>query len=285
VTQDVLVYYTYSQGFRPGGFNRGSSNHLPDASGVNQYATPKTYVSDNLTNNEIGWKTMWFDHRLEFNGAVYQENWSNAQVSFFCPQCGLGNLTYNTNGPDYQVKGVELQIAANVWRGLSVNAAAAWNSGELRNSPSLIGNIPGTASFGKPLSTFYVKGVATPIQNVYGVRGSPLANSPPFEGNMRARYDWTMGSYLPYVQLGMQHQSHSLSASGNVEAYDQPAWTTYDLSAGVAKDNWTVSLIGTNITNVNKSLFTTSRQFILTETPMRPRTIELTFRYAFSEHH
>ena len=285
VTPDILVYYTYSQGFRPGGFNRGSSNHLPDASGVNQYGTPKTYLSDNLTNNEVGWKTMWFNHRLEVNGAIYQENWSNAQVSFFCPQCGLGNLTYNTNGPDYQVKGVELQVAANVWQGLSVNGAAAWNSGELKNSPALIGNIPGTASFGKPLSTFYVKGVATPIQDVYGAQGSPLANSPPFEASFRARYDWEWGTYLPYVQLGMQHQSHSLSASGNVEAYDQPAWTTYDLSAGVAKDNWTVSLMGTNITNTNKSLFTTSRQFILTETPMRPRVIELTIGYDFVSHH
>jgi len=285
VTPDILVYYTYSQGFRPGGFNRGSSEHLPDITGTNQYATPKTYVSDNLTNNEVGWKTMWFDHRLQVNGAVYQENWSNAQVSFFCPQCGLGNLTYNTNGPDYRVRGVELQLAADLWRGLSANAAAAWNSGELKNSPSLVGNIPGTSSFGKPLSTFFVNGVATPIQNVYGVQGSPLANSPPFEANMRLRYDWEWGAYLPYVQVGMQHQSHSLSASGNVEAYDQPSWTTYDLSAGVAKDNWTASLIGTNITNTNKSLFTTSRQFILTETPMRPRVIMLTFGYSFSSHH
>ena len=292
VTPDILLYYTYSQGFRPGGFNRGTSNHLPDAQGNNQYATPKTYLSDNLTNNEVGWKTMWFDHRLEVNGAVYQENWSNAQVSFFCPQCGLGNLTYNTNGPDYRVRGVELQIAANLWRGLSVNGAAAWNSGELKNSPALIGNLPGSTSFGKPITTFYVKDKATgtyvlggPVQDVYGAQGSPLANSPPFEGNLRVRYDWEWGTYLPYVQAGMQHQSHSLSASGHVEAYDQPAWTTYDLAAGIAKDTWTVSLVGTNITNTNKSLFTTSRQFILTETPMRPRTIELTFGYAFTEHH
>ncbi|MHB8811678.1 MAG: TonB-dependent receptor [Steroidobacteraceae bacterium] len=285
VTPDILVYYTYSQGFRPGGFNRGSSDHLPDAAGQNQYATPLTYLSDNLTNNEVGWKTLWFDHRLEVNGAVYQENWSNAQVSFFCPQCGLGNLTYNTNGPDYRVKGLELQIAANLWHGLSVNGSAAWNSGELTNSPALTGNIPGTADFGKPLTTFYVGGVATPIQNVYGAKGSPLADSPPFEANLRVRYDFTWGDYLPYVQLGAQHQSHSQSASGNVESYDQPEWTTYDLSAGVAKDNWTVSLIGTNITDANKSLFTTSRQWILTETPMRPRVIELTFGYSFSEHH
>jgi len=42
--------------------------------------------------------------------------------------------------------------------------------------------------------------------------------------------------------------------------------------------------MGTNITNTNKSLFTTSRQFILTETPMRPRTIMLMFGYSFTEH-
>jgi outer membrane receptor protein involved in Fe transport len=285
VTPDILVYYTYSQGFRPGGFNRSTGDHLPNASGQDQYAGPITYLSDNLTNNEVGWKTMWFDHRLEVNGAVYQENWSNVQVSFFCPQCGLGNLTYNTNGPDYRVKGVELQLAANIWHGLSVNGAAAWNSGQLVNSPALVGNIPGTADYGKPLSTFYQNGVATPLQNVYGDQGSPLANSPPFEASLRARYDWAWGTYLPYVQLGMQHQAHSLSAAGNVEAYDQPEWTTFDLSAGVAKDNWTVSLLGTNITDANKSLFTTSRQWILTETPMRPRVIELTFGYNFSEHH
>ncbi len=298
VTPDILVYYTYSQGFRPGGFNRGTSPHLPDSAGNNQYATPVTYLSDNLTNNEIGWKTLWFDHHLEVNGAVYQENWSNAQVSFFCPQCGLGNLTYNTNGPDYRVKGVELQIAANIWNGLSVNGSAAWNSGQLENSPALIGNIPKTAggapnpSFGKPITGFYTFDKAAgqwvfggPVQNVYGTKGSPLADSPPFEGNLRVRYDWTWGDYLPYVQFGFQHQSHSQSASGNVESYDQPAWTTYDMAAGVAKDNWTVSVLGTNITNANKSLFTTSRQWILTETPMRPRVIELTFGYSFSSHH
>jgi len=33
------------------------------------------YDPDTLTNNEIGWKTQWLDHRLQFNGAVYQEDW------------------------------------------------------------------------------------------------------------------------------------------------------------------------------------------------------------------
>ena len=290
VLPDVMVYYTYSQGFRPGGFNRGTSAHLPDANGNPQYATPVTYLSDNLTNNEVGWKTLWWHHRLEVDGSVYQENWSNVQVGFFCPQCGLGNLTFGTNGPDYRVRGTEWQIAVRPMAGLTVNASASWNSGELINSPALIDNIPTlnngqpNPNLGKPITTYYANGVATPLADVYGAPGSPLANSPPFQANARVRYDWQVGDYTPYVQVGFQHRSHSASAAGHVEAYDQPAWTTYDAQAGVSHGPWTVSLMGTNLTNVNKSLFTSSRQFILTETPMRPRVIELTFSYEYSKH-
>ena len=40
--------------------------------------------------------------------------------------------------------------------------------------------------------------------------------------------------------------------------------------------------VGANLTNENKSLFTSRRQFILTETPVRPRVVELTFSYHYS---
>ena len=40
------------------------------------FTPPLAYGPDTLTNNEIGWKTEWFDHRLQFNGAVYQEDWN-----------------------------------------------------------------------------------------------------------------------------------------------------------------------------------------------------------------
>lgn len=80
-------------------------------------------------------------------------------------------------------------------------------------------------------------------------------------------------------------QTHTQSATDFLTRYDQPGWTTYDASAGVAKDDWTVSVVGTNLTDVNKSLFTNALQFILAETPMRPRVIELTFNYQFSQRH
>ena len=65
-----------------------------------------TYSPDTLTNNELGFKTEFFGHRLQFNGAVYQEDWKNTIVEFFDPQQGFGNLTFSTNGPNYRVRGL-----------------------------------------------------------------------------------------------------------------------------------------------------------------------------------
>jgi outer membrane receptor protein involved in Fe transport len=58
-------------------------------------------------------------------------------------------------------------------------------------------------------------------------------------------------------------------------------YTTYDASAGVAKDAWTVSFFGQNLTNVNVSTFTSDAQFIKTETVIRPRIAGVKFSYKF----
>ena len=141
ILPDVLVYYTWSQGFRPGAFNRNNGCYIPDASGINQYCSPLAFASDNLTNNELGWKSEFFDHRLQWNGAVYQENWNNVQVAFFDPGV-LGNVGFGTNGPNYRIRGVETSFIAEITRGLTAQGAASWNSSTQTNSPYLIANNP-----------------------------------------------------------------------------------------------------------------------------------------------
>jgi outer membrane receptor protein involved in Fe transport len=86
-----------------------------------------------------------------------------------------------------------------------------------------------------------------------------------------------------FAQIGGQHQAHSYSATGNIEAYEQPAFTTYDASIGAGKGSWTWQLYGQNLTDTNKSLFTSSAQFVVASTPMRPRILGLTFSYKFSD--
>jgi outer membrane receptor protein involved in Fe transport len=271
IRDDVLVYYTWSQGYRPGGFNRGLSGHLP-LNGIDQFIVPATYSPDSLINNEVGFKTLWFGHRLELNGAVYQEEWKNAQVSFFDPQSGLGNIIILTNGPNYQVRGAELQIVAQVTDGLTVQGAASYNESKQTNSPYLINNNPVSPNFGQPI---------TSILNPYGVVGSPLANSPLLQWNLRLRDEIPLGGYKAFWQLGAQHIGSSISASGYVASYVQPSYTTYDAAIGVAKDAWYVQCFGQNLSNVNESTSTSNAQFVETETVTRPRIAGIKFGYRF----
>ncbi|MGO9995598.1 MAG: TonB-dependent receptor [Steroidobacteraceae bacterium] len=271
VTDEVLVYYTWSQGFRPGGFNRGVSGHLA-AGGVDQYFTPATYAPDSLTNNELGFKTLWINHRLELNGAVYQEDWNNTQVNFFDPQGGLGNLTFATNGPKYRVRGAELQAIARVTDGLTVQGSTSYNDSRQTNSPFLINNNPLSPTFGQSI---------TSILNPYGAVGTRLANSPLSQWNLRIRDEIPVGDYKTFWQVGASHIGDSLSATGNVITYDQPGYTTYDAAIGVSKDAWNVQFFGQNLTSVNASTFTNGAQFVQTETVTRPRIAGIKFGYKF----
>lgn len=274
ITDDALLYYTWSQGFRPGGFNRGTSSHLPDANGVNQYITPATWQSDNLTNSEIGWKTEWLDHHLLFNGSIYEENWNNVQTGFDDPQGGLGNLGFFSNGPSYRVRGVEPTVVFLVAKGLTVQGSASWNSSSQTNSPFLINDNPASPTYGQKI---------TSIPNPYGPLGSPLANSPPFQGNVRVRYEWTFNDYNAFWQVAGQHTAHSFTSSGYVESFDLPAYSTMDASIGIARDKWYVELYGQNLTDSEGILSHNNAQYIVTEVPLRPRVLGIKVGYKFSD--
>jgi outer membrane receptor protein involved in Fe transport len=296
ITPDAMVYYTYSQGFRPGGFNQnGGTSHAPGPDAQPQYLIPSSYHSDKLTNNEVGWKTEFFGHRLQWNGAVYRENWDNVQVAFFDPGL-VGNIFYNTNGQNFLIKGIETSVVARVTDGLTVQGAASWNQSKQTNSPALINNNPQSAGYGKPITVDCDTTGANcaAITNPFGPIGSPSANAPPLQFSLRARYEWTIAGYSPFVQAGASHSGHSFTQAGSNPTiaqagavstgrlrFENPAYTTFDASFGVAKDAWNVSVFGENISNSNASTFVSTDQFIVAQTPLRPRVLGLQFGYKF----
>ncbi|HTB89723.1 MAG TPA: TonB-dependent receptor [Steroidobacteraceae bacterium] len=295
ITPDAMVYATYSQGFRPGGFNQnGGAQHAFGTDGVPQYMLPSSYTSDQLTNKEFGWKTEWFDHRLQWNGAYYRENWDNVQVAFFDPGL-VGNIFYNTNGQNFLITGWETSLVARVISGLTLQGAASWNHSRQTNSPALIDNNPASSNFGKPITQNCDSTGANcvPVTNPFGPVGAPSANSPPLQFSLRGRYDWNMGDYKPYVQFGATHTGHSFTQAGSNPSIDvagittgrlrfeNPAYTTFDASFGVARDAWVVNVFAENLSNSNAATFTSTDQFIVAQTPLRPRIIGGSFSYKF----
>jgi iron complex outermembrane recepter protein len=296
VMPDVMLYYTFSQGFRPGGFNQnGDSPHAFTPGLVPQYFIPSSYHSDNLTNNEIGWKTEFFDHRLQWNGAVYRENWDNVQVSFFDPGV-VGNVFFDTNGQNFLIKGIETSLSARVVSGLTVQGAASWNQSRQTNSPILLNNNPQSPTFGQPITNACNSfgGNCAPVTNPFGPVGAPSADAPPIQFSARARYEWVMAGYVPYVQVGLTHSGHSFTQAGSNPTvaqaggvstgrlrFENPAYSTVDASIGVSKDNWYFNLFGENLSNSNASTFVSTDQFIVAQTPLRPRVLGGQFGYKF----
>jgi iron complex outermembrane recepter protein len=273
VTSDIMLYYTWSQGFRPGGFNRAQAVIKPGSPLAGIWKPPIEYAPDTLTNNELGWKTEWFDHHLQFNGALYQENWDNVQLSIFDPSV-TGNLVFTTNGPNYRVRGAETQLAWQVGGGLTLTGSAAWNSSENVKNLTLVD------SHGQPI---------TNVVNPFGSLGQPLALSPPFEGNLRARYDFRLGDYEAFLQIGATHQAHSFATANPQQTtlqgvptnFDDPPFTIYDASAGVARGQWSTQLYAENFTDTRAVLSASYAEFVKMNTINRPRTIGLRFGYRF----
>jgi iron complex outermembrane receptor protein len=304
VTPDILAYYTYSEGFRPGGFNRTATSidgskialkaeapYNADGSGK-QFYKPAGYQSDNLINNEIGIKSEFLDHRVQVNASAYVMEWQKIQLPLFDP-VHLGNTTFDINGPSYEVKGFELQLVARVTEGLTVQGSGSWNSSSQTNTPCLPSNVPGNPT---PIGQCITQVKGLPYTNPYGVLGTAPAYSPPAQFNLRARYDWEANGYKAFWSLGANHVATMRNEpasfpDGNDPSqavptttllkYTLPGYTTWDGAIGIAKESWTAQINAVNLTNNDSSIGTSSGQFIKQVVPLRPRVLTLQVGYRF----
>ena len=304
--QHILTYFTFSQGFRPGGFNNAGTYHAPGPDGVAQLIVPESYKPDQLNNYELGWKTNWhlFDRYFQWNTSFYREDWNDVQIEFFDP--GLtGTIFFNTNGQNFRINGLETSFIAQIWHGLKLEGSGAWNSSKQLNSPALIDNNPLSVNYGKPITAVCPTGPTScaPVGNPFGPQGAPAADAPPIRLTLMLRYDFPIAASRSFqyfdgadghLQVGMVHTGHSFTQAGSNPPFvpgvtvgtarirfEDPAYTTYDASVGISKGGWSVDAYGENLSNSNAIVFTSTDNFIVAQTPIRPRILGLRFTYDF----
>lgn len=290
---DLLLYYTWSQGFRAGGYNRSSgpptysplfpmdhSAYQTQARENGGWSPPRSYAPDNLTNNEVGWKSRWLDERLEWNGAIYQEDWAHAQYSLDAALLGGATL----NGGNYRVRGFETTLRSRISNGLTLEAGGAWNHSELVRETTFYW------ADGKPID-FRLLQIASgeTLSNPAGVRGSPLAGAPSLRGHLSARYETDFGSYHSFAQIGTIYQSRSLANTdrlgldlqGTHTAYTLPSFISFDAALGFGVNSWLVQLNGENLSDTRAQLYANYSLNYEAITISRPRTLGLRVSYKF----
>jgi len=214
---DSLFYATFSEGFRPGLLNRPGGASNP----AGTFTVPFAIDTDDLTNYEFGWKTDLLDYTLRFNGAIFFSEIERLQTTIFDPS--ITNLFFSDNAADAEVKGVEGDF---IWEPASIDGLS----------------ITGAFSF---LDTEITK-VITPTNDV--IVGDSLAFAPERQFNLRARYEWDIGSgrtahVMPHVTYSDEAYSDIITI--NRDRID--SWVMFGLTAGVTNGQWSVDLFAENI--------------------------------------
>ena len=292
IDADKLIYITYSEGNRPGGFNRKGCNNVNGSGGETAAwcKANRAYAPDKAKNYELGAKLGLFDHKLQMNLAAYIINWTNIQMSVF--DQNISNQTFITNLANARIHGLEGDITWRPVHGLTIGSGFSYNDSKLNgNTNATLGNQ-----------------VLVPL-------GSPLALDPKFQGNIRARYEWTMDSGLkPFVQGGFHFVGSTISSDvsntsilygcaspytncgvnstingvtvhpGDVitpikGSYNQPGYHTLDASFGASKDQWSIEVYAENLGDARPQLFTSGNDGETRVTTSRPRTIGMRVSY------
>jgi iron complex outermembrane receptor protein len=258
ITPSMMVYATYSKGFRPGGVNRVGGN-IP-------------YQADFLKNYEAGWKTQWLGNTLRWNGALFWEDWNNFQFSFL----GANSVTIIRNGGDARIKGIETSVD---WLPVS-NLLLSINFTFLDPvlTQNYYGCIPGTPQ-------------CTPLPPVKTPAGTNLPVTPKFKGNLIVRYSMrTVGNWKPYAQLSGMYQTQTspvLLVSQDQVLGNMPAYALMNLKLGAdAATGMHVDLFINNLLDRRAQLSrftesnpsTDSQVYIV---PAQPRTFGIEFGQDF----
>jgi len=114
---DVLVYLSYAQGFKSGGFN-GRGNNL-DSIGP--------YDPEIVDSFELGMKSDWFDNRMRLNLVGFYSEFTDKQEEIIRVDPGNGaTITRVENAGEATIQGLEAEWTLAPRPNMTISATAGW---------------------------------------------------------------------------------------------------------------------------------------------------------------
>ena len=116
VSDDMMTFASYSNGFKSGGFFARTQN----------VAAINSFDPEYVDTFEVGMKSEWMDNRVRFNATAFMTDYTDKQEEVLVPE-GNGQVnTIVTNAGEVEISGVELELQAVVTGGLSVYMMAGF---------------------------------------------------------------------------------------------------------------------------------------------------------------
>ena len=299
LNDDILLFTTYSEGFRPPVTNRVGGGLATNQNGAfDGFRIPVYSTTDSLDNYELGLKGDFLDGILRVNATAYYSEITDLQTSRFDPT-NISFLVFTDNVGDAEIKGLDADITWLATDNLVINAAFSLLDTELTS-------------------------VNAELAGIAPAVGAQLPYSAEFSGNIRARYYFELdGGYDGYVNASVSYTGDRLAGmtmdafvtedatqlvygvgSGlpiQTEAavfdgvtyadsngatfkggrYIQESYAIANVSVGITKDDWKAEFYIDNLTDESAVLYIDTQQFTPKVVTNRPRTIGMRLSYDF----
>ena len=270
ITDDLMFYASFARGSKAGGFDiRGNS--LPTSTTV---ATPGAFVfgDEQADNFEAGLK--YKTRNLAINISAYHTKYSDLQTNVFD-----GVLSFNVrNASGAKTQGVEADMRWAVDEHFTLSGAIAYLDFEFTNFPlgqCFFQQVPDNGTF-------------------CSYSGQRNALTPEWSGNINGDFSHEIGGNMELgVNLNADFSSSYIAAANLDPRTRQGGYVKMGarLSLGHVDKNWTVALVGRNLTNERimqtagalplATTFTGGRGIAYNAIYDRPRNIALQFDVKF----
>jgi iron complex outermembrane receptor protein len=278
---DNQVYVAGATGSRPGGINRviprSDDPDEPVGFACNQdlialgVDDPGAYTGDEVTNTEFGWKFLFRDSTVRFNGAIYNVKWDEIQqVVTTSGTCG-NNFTGNIG--EANSSGLELELTAAVSDNLTLFANLGYVDAQFEET------------------------VLSPDDVVIVEKGDLLADVPEVTYNIGFDYiiprdsgEYFILGNLNYVDETLElpgRADDDVSGNGIDSTNVRPDYTVVNLRLGyISESGWEAALFADNVTDEEAIYgFNDAIAFAFPGSDPtvrnRPRTIGVSFQYNF----
>ena len=232
-TDNGMVYASFSEGFRSGGFNGRNS-------GANNTGP---YDPESVESLEVGFKSIWANNTLQINGAIFSVDYSDKQEDVILPGTdGAVTLTVVQNAASVSIDGLELETLWVPSPGLTLTA----NLGILDASYDSYNVIDGAGN-NLDKSGLDLRRAPEMTLTLGALYEHPLANGDYLVSSFNYRWkdDYCTAS---------NNKFNSGNYGGNNPACNE-AFGLLDASLSYESENWRVSFFGKNLTDEVYTLY------------------------------
>ena len=299
VSEDVMLFASYSEGFRPPVTNRvGGGLAKNQAGAFDGFRIPVYSTTDSLDNIEIGIKSTLLDDSLRFNATAYYSKISDLQTSRFDPT-NISFLVFTDNVGDAEIKGMDGDFSWVATDNLIISGAFSFIDTELTSindelagiAPTVGSRLPYSAEFSGNLQAKYFyqidKDMTGYINGSISYTGERLAgmsmDAYVLEDATNLIYGTGSGLSIKkeadvYNGVNYTDSNGQTFAGGR---YVQDSYILANVSFGVTNDEWKAELYIDNLTDESAILYIDTQQFTPKVVTNRPRTIGFRFSYDF----